>query len=232
MTEYEDAADPVSLREEQGQVESARRALARIERTLAPGRMVDLGSWTGSFLVAAAGRGWDGVGIEPSAWAAAQARGRGVQVFERDLFQHALAPGSFRLAVLCDVLEHLVRPGAGLCTIRDLLEPGGGLYLTIPNAGSFLARLLGRHWWSVLPMHLQYFTPSSLRRLLEAEGFEVAWMRTHAKAFTARYYGERLGGYSPALAAGATRALDLVGLADRMVAPDFRDRLAALAIRR
>src|SRR5580704_6884769 len=62
---YANAADPVSLREEAGQVETARRALARIEQRIAPGRLCDLGCWTGSFLVAGKERGWDPIGVEP-----------------------------------------------------------------------------------------------------------------------------------------------------------------------
>ena len=60
-------------------------------------------------------------------------------------------------------------------------------------------RVLGRRWWSVLPMHLQYFTPVSLGRVLAAHGFEIAWRGTHAKSFSIRYYAERLGGYHAAL---------------------------------
>lgn len=133
--------------------------------------------------------------------------------------------------VLCDVLEHVGNPLAALQKIADLLEPGGYLYLTVPNAGSPLARLLGRRWWSVLPMHLQYFTPASLRLALWKADFSVASMSTHAKTFTARYYAERLNGYSERLGEGLVTVLEKVGQADRLVGPDFGDRLAVLARR-
>jgi SAM-dependent methyltransferase len=228
---YADAADPVSLREEPGQVETARRALADIERIVRPGRMVDLGCWTGSFLVAARERGWDVVGVEPSRWASDRARERGLDVRTAELDDERLPTGEFRLVVLCDVLEHLERPGDALDRIHDLLEPGGALYLTVPDAGSRLARTMGRRWWSVLPMHIQYFTRSSLARLLGSHGFRVADESTHAKVFSARYYAERLGGYAPWLERLAVGAVEKAGQADRPVAPDFRDRLAVLAVR-
>ncbi|MEA2684666.1 MAG: hypothetical protein QOK05_2994 [Chloroflexota bacterium] len=229
MEAYEDAADPVSLREEPGQVATAERALADIERFATPGPMVDLGCWTGSFMVAARNRGWDAVGIEPSDWARARAVERGLDARKADLFAHGLPEKSFSLVVLCDVLEHLADPRAGLGVIAGLLKPGGALYLTIPNAGSPLARALGRRWWSVLPMHLQYFTPASLRMALESSGFSVRSSRSHAKAFTARYYAERLGGYSPQLARGVVGLVNAVGMSNRMVAPNFGDRLAVIA---
>jgi SAM-dependent methyltransferase len=226
---YGDAADPVSLREEAGQVETARRALAEIERVVAPGRVVDLGCWTGSFLVAARERGWETVGVEPSEWGSERARQRGLDVRTASIDDHGLPAGRFDLVAMCDVLEHLVDPGAGLDRAAALLRPGGALYLTLPDAGSALARIMGRRWWSVLPMHVQYFTRSSLTRLLEDHGLEIRSVRTHAKVFSARYYAERVGGYTPALERAAVKLVERVGVADRAVAPDFRDRIALIA---
>jgi SAM-dependent methyltransferase len=198
---------------------------------VAPGRLADVGCWTGSLLVAAAERGWQGVGLEPSAWAASRARQRGVEVSRGELFDNELEPGSFRAVVVCDVVEHLTDPVGGIERLRDLLEPGGALYITVPDAGSPLARALGRRWWSVLPMHLQYFSRASMTRLLTERGLQVRSIRTHAKAFSAQYYAERLGGYSPVLRRLAVGATSVVRLQDHMVAPDFRDRMAVIAVR-
>jgi SAM-dependent methyltransferase len=226
---YADAADPVSVREEKGQVATASRDLESIERWVARGTMVDLGCWTGSFCVASSQRGWRAVGVEPSKWGSERARQRGASVIQAGLDEADLPPGRFDLVVLCDVLEHLADPGAALRRIRQLLRPGGVLFLTVPDAGSVLARVLGRRWWSVLPMHLQYFTRESLRTVLEDHGFEVLDAATHAKSFTGRYYAERLGGYHPAIGRAAVRVVQAVGLADRLMAPDFRDRLAVVS---
>jgi hypothetical protein len=57
-------------------------------------------------------------------------------------------------------------------------------------------------------------------------------MHTHPKVFSALYYAERLGGYSSGVGKVASAALNRAGLADHLVAPDFRDRLAVLAVRR
>src|SRR5262249_19506977 len=125
--------------------------------------------------------------------------------------------------------EHLAEPGAALDRVTDLLEPGGVLYVTVPDAGSILARMLGRRWWSVLPMHVQYFTRNSLRRLLRERGFETLWVTSHAKVFTARYYAERLAGYAPGLGRAAVAVASRAGFAERLLAPNFHDRIAALA---
>lgn len=226
---YADAADPVSLREQKGQMTTARRALRQIEQITTPGVMCDVGCWTGSFLAEAEQRGWKAVGIEPSSWAAERAGERGLDVRNTDLDHADLPSHTFRLVVLGDVLEHLTDPGVALASTADLLDGTGVLYLTVPDAGSLLARLLGRRWWSVLPMHVQYFTRASMTRLLDEHGFEVVSMATHAKSFTAGYYAERLGGYQPAVRTAAVAGLRRLGVVDRQIAPDFRDRMAVIA---
>jgi hypothetical protein len=76
---------------------------------------------------------------------------------------------------------------------------------------------------------VQYFTRGSLRTLLARHGWTVLDVRTAPKAFTVRYYLERIGGYSPAAARALVRGARAVGLAERMWAPDFRDRMAVIA---
>jgi SAM-dependent methyltransferase len=230
-TAYEEAADPVSLREEPGQVETADRALVEIEKLVPRGTVYDLGCWTGSFLVAAAQRGWAARGVEPSRWASERARQRGVDVRTATLEHHGLPAGSAQLVVFGDVLEHLSDPAGALQVARELLVAGGAVYVTVPDAGSVVARVMGKRWWSVLPMHLQYFTRTSLSILLERQGFTVLSVGTHAKTFSARYYAERLEGYSHGAAALAERGLDAVGWGDHLVSPDFHDRMAVIARR-
>jgi hypothetical protein len=133
---------------------------------------------------------------------------------------------------MCDVLEHLTDPQDAVDEVHSLLEPGAAFYLTVPDAGSLLARAMGRRWWSVLPMHLQYFTRDTMARMLNAHGFRVVSARTHTKVFTARYYAERLGGYKPEVASAAVGVLARVGVADRLISPNFGDRLEVIAVSR
>jgi SAM-dependent methyltransferase len=229
---YSDAVDPVSLREEEAQVATGIRSFERLEKVVQPGRFADIGCWTGSLLVAGRSRGWVVSGVEPSVWASERARARGLDVRTAALQDHGLVPGTLRAVAMCDVLEHLEDPGLAIDEVHRLLEPCGALYLTVPDAGSLLARLMGRRWWSVLPMHLQYFTRETMRRLLDAHGFWVGSERTHAKVFSARYYAERLGGYRPGLAAASVRALEAVRVDSWLIAPNFGDRLEVIAVAR
>jgi SAM-dependent methyltransferase len=227
---YAEAASDDYLAEEAGQRATAAVAIAHIERHVAPGRILDLGCWLGFLLAEARDRGWEPVGVEPSAFAAEHARGRlGLEVHRADLFDAPLDPQSFDAVVLGDVIEHLVDPGAALGRVARLLRPGGVVYLALPDAGSRLARALGARWWSVIPTHVQYFTRASLTRLLRREAYEPLWAGTAPKAFTVGYYLGRVGGYSPPVARGLVAAARAAGVAERMWAPDLRDRMAVVA---
>jgi SAM-dependent methyltransferase len=229
---YADAASDDYVEEEAGQRETARRMLARIEAH-APqrGAILDLGCWVGFLLAEARERGWrEQVGIEPSAFASDYARDRvGLDVRTDDLFTAPLPEGHFDAVVLGDVIEHLPRPGEALDRIASLLGPGGVAWFALPDAGSRVARALGARWWSVIPTHVQYFTRGSIRTLLERHGFEVLEVATAPKAFSVGYYLSRIEGYSKPVGRALVRGASAAGIAERMWAPDFRDRMFVIA---
>jgi SAM-dependent methyltransferase len=231
---YADAASGDYVDEEAGQRETARRILDRIAPHLSrePARLLDLGCWVGFLLAEARARGWETVGIEPSKYASEYARERlGLDVRTEDLFEAELPEGSFDVVVLGDVIEHLVDPGGALDRIARLLAPGGVLAMLLPDAGSRVARVMGPRWWSVIPTHVQYFTRGSMATLLRRHGWTPLVVGTSPKAFSVRYYLERIGGYSEPIAGGLVRVAEGTGVAERMWAPDFRDRMLVIARR-
>jgi SAM-dependent methyltransferase len=227
---YEQAESTDYVEEEAGQRETARRILERIEAQAKPGAILDVGCWVGYLLAEAEGRGWRGTGLEPSAWAASFARQRlGLDVRNEGLDKTDLGEERYGAIFMGDVIEHLVDPGATLERLRGHVAAGGVLAMALPDAGSRLARAMGRRWWAIAPTHVQYFTRASMSALLERTGYRVLEMDTQPKAFTAAYYLGRTGGYSPRLARGLVRAARAVQVADRMVAPDFGDRMLVIA---
>lgn len=236
---YAGAASDDYVEEESGQRETARRALARIERHLVPDphngaprsrRLLDLGCWVGFLLAEARARDWEVVGVEPSQFASGYARDRlGLDVRTGELLTSPLPLRHYDAVVMGDVIEHLPRPGETLDRMAALLRPGGLAWMALPDAGSLVARGLGRRWWSVIPTHVQFFTRGSIRTLLERHGWTVLEISTAPKAFSVRYYLERVGGYSPRAARSLVRGARAAGIAERMWAPDFRDRMAVVA---
>lgn len=228
---YAQAASEDYVGEEAGQRETARRTLERIEAHGTSGRrLLDLGCWVGFLLAEARERGWQVTGVEPSEFGSRYAQEQlGLDVVRSGLFEADLPQHAFDAVTLGDVIEHLTDPGSALARIRRLLVSDGVLWMALPDAGSAVARLMGRRWWSVIPTHVQYFTRGSITALLGRSGFEVLELDTAPKAFTVGYYLERIGGYSPAAGRLLRESAAKARIAERMWAPDFRDRMMVLA---
>lgn len=227
---YAEAASLDYAVEEAGQRATARGTLDRVQRYVQRGMLLDLGCWLGFLLDEARARGWATVGVEPSVFASEFARQRlGLDVRTDDLFAAELPLARFDAVILGDVIEHLSDPRAALDQIASLTRPGAVLQLSLPDAGSRLARVMGRRWWSVIPTHVQYFTRRSITTLLTRHGWQVLELDTAPKAFTVRYYLGRIDGYSSSLSRALERLAAAAGISDRIWAPDFRDRMTVLA---
>jgi len=142
-------------------------------------RVLDLGCGDGLFLEAMRARGWEAVGLEMDAGAAARARDqRGLEVVTAALTDAHFDAGSFDLITMSHFLEHLPHPRQAIRQIRGWLRPAGTLFITLPNESSWERRLFGSRWyhWD-LPRHLCHFDPGTLIRLLNEEGFEAQDLR-------------------------------------------------------
>lgn len=229
---YAEAQSDAYLDEEAGQRATARATLGAVERHASGEALLEVGCWVGFLLDEARRRGWRALGVEPSTFASAIARERfGLDVLNADLFTAELDLGAYDAVILADVIEHLRDPAGALDRITHLTRPGAILYLALPDAGSRLARVMGVRWWSVIPTHLQYFTRQSLSTLLARRGWEPLELETAPKAFTVGYYLARIGGYSERVSRLLVTLADRAGVAERIWAPDFRDRMAVLARR-
>jgi SAM-dependent methyltransferase len=227
---YAEAESDDYITEEPGQRATARAILDRIEHQVEPGSLLDLGCWVGYLLDEARSRGWNTVGVEPSEFASAYARDRlGLDVRNEGLFEADLEPGAYDAVFMGDVIEHLPAAGDALERIAELLAPDGVLALALPDAGSRLARAMGKRWWSVIPTHVHYFTRASVSALLVRHGYRVVSISTQPKTFTAGYYLGRLGGYNDALGRAVVGGAGAVGVRDRLWTPDFRDRMLVIA---
>ncbi len=192
------------------------RRLAEIERRVGGrGRLLDVGCATGVLVEAATARGWSAIGVDVSAFATAQCHRRGLDVRLGDIGTAELPQGHFDVAVLDDTVEHLLDPGRVLDQIRRVLRPGGLVTLNTPNERGWLRRLMGRHWFHCKPPeHLYYFSPATLRAMLERHGFERVETRVSGKYVTVRYLCDRTKAYAVGLARALTGTIGRLPGAD------------------
>lgn len=136
-------------------------------------RLLDVGCNEGRGLQRFAANGFEVTGLELNPLAAEAARQRGFEVISEPVEQ---SPDGrrFDVVVLSNVLEHSLDPNAMLEALHRLLEPGGALWISLPNRDSQFRRLFGRSWinWHV-PYHITHFNAAALSALLERHGFRV-----------------------------------------------------------
>ena len=150
--------------------------LALIQRHLRPrrgGRLLEVGCATGGFLEIAR-RAFEVQGLDVSAFAANEARRKGLDVACGTLRGSATLHPPYDVIALFDTIEHLPEPAATLGQAHALLSPGGTLVLSTGDAESPLARITGKRWRLMTPpQHLWFFGKKSLTTLLSRLGFEV-----------------------------------------------------------
>ncbi len=144
------------------------------------GRLADIGAGFGLFLEELK-KLWpesDIVAIEPSVGMAKICRDKGLQVLQSTLEEVASAE-KFNLLTAFELFEHLHDPIPFVEKVRDLLNPGGYLFLTTLNGLGFDIQILWERAKSVSPPHhLNFFNPGSIRRLLERVGFDIIEIST------------------------------------------------------
>ena len=110
---YEMAVDQTYLEEREGRVLTFRRNLQPLTKLIpTPGdcRLLDVGCHIGVFLEIAREQGWEVWGVEPSSWAAEQARARGLMVTTGTLKEARFPSDFFDVVTMWDVIEHLTDP--------------------------------------------------------------------------------------------------------------------------
>lgn len=148
--------------------ELAHGILSRIERQGATkGRLLDIGCGPGVLLTVARERGWKPQGLELSTDSAERCRAAGLDVVTEPLEKAGFVDGSFDAVVLHHVLEHVPDPNDTLRRCCLLLKSGGILFVAVPNARSWRARIQGEMNAYVYQRdHLLFFDSANLRKLV------------------------------------------------------------------
>lgn len=124
-----------------GQVDDVLWAL-RNAKVTASGRLLELGCGPGFLLQAlgAALPGWAMTGIDPATTSVAQARARGLEVYD-GFIDTAVVAGTFHAFVVMGNFQLHPDPSATLTNLAAIAEPGAELYLDLKNPRSLPRRL-------------------------------------------------------------------------------------------
>jgi len=160
-----------------------RSILRALERRVGSGgrRLLDVGAHAGRFLHLARQAGWDAEGIELNPRTAAYAASRtGLTVHQMNAHELADRGRRYDVVVLTDVLEHIPEPIDLLTTLASLTRVGGVIAVKVPCGPSqaIKERVLAAvtsHRVTLADnlVHVNHFSPRSLRLALERAGFSA-----------------------------------------------------------
>jgi SAM-dependent methyltransferase len=144
-------------------------------------RILDVGAASGHLLAAFREAGYENVvGFDPSPHCSRLARERyGVRIINEPISKIALDGERFDVVLLASVLEHLRDVGGAIEGLRRLLAPGGAIWFEVPDAARFAQHVHSPfHQFSL--EHINFFTETTLVRLMRRRGFERldAWQTT------------------------------------------------------
>ena len=173
---------------ERAETKRIRKALVHLDRPVADIRACDIGPGDGTTLAAfrtlgAKAENLYGVDIDRSIITKLESKGlRGILSRAEDL------DGSVRdfdVVLMLQVIEHVADPRRVMEKSRDLLRPGGILWMETPNIAGWDRPLFARRTWGGyhFPRHWTLFSPKTMRRMLEEIGFEVVGIWSMSATF-------------------------------------------------
>jgi 2-polyprenyl-3-methyl-5-hydroxy-6-metoxy-1,4-benzoquinol methylase len=177
------------------------------------GSVLEVGSYLGAFLYAAQERGWKATGVDVNERANAFAQARGAEVSEGTI-DDVPSDHRYEVVALWNCLDQVPDPEHALLQARALLSDDGMVTARVPN-GAFYATVIGKPLThsllaqnNLLAFPYRHgFTPSSLRTLLSATGFEVMRMRGDTLVATAGAWTRRWAAAEERIVKAATRSL-------------------------
>jgi SAM-dependent methyltransferase len=157
--------------------ETATLRLRRILRYKPPpGRLLEIGTATGSFLDAARRCGFSVRGLDLSQTFADVARSRYGLDIEGGFIEEATLPqGHYDVVCAFGGIACWRDPVRGLRNIHRSLAPRGIFVLNYPDIDGVLGRLLGGRYPEFNHASLTIFSTGTMKRCLEAAGFEMVF---------------------------------------------------------
>lgn len=195
------------------------------------GRLLEIGSSTGEFLNAAQSL-FKVVGVEADRASCAVAQARGFHCFNGTLFDAQFSNSDFDLVALYHVIEHFPSPQRVLKEIHRILRPQGWVVIETPNIANVWYKLLGARWRQFIPDHRFFFTPTTIRRICQENGFEVVSINSVRKAMSARLFISRLGRYHQPMSRQLSRWAERLHLNERTIQMNLGDVMRIYAKRK
>jgi 2-polyprenyl-3-methyl-5-hydroxy-6-metoxy-1,4-benzoquinol methylase len=189
---YKEVVDTEYLKTETYRKYLSSHHLAVVRKFKKKGDILDIGCFAGFFLELAKQKKWKTFGIEPSKWASTIARKRGIKIIGQDITTAKIKKESFDAVTMWDVIEHLPNPQEVIKIIHKILKKDGIVAFGTPNIESLLAKTLRERYPYLIRMHILLYSPKTLKKLFEENGFKVIHVSSYGRTYPLAYILDRI----------------------------------------
>lgn len=140
----------------------------------------EIGCGNGNNLSKFLTEGFSVFGVEPDSSARKVAQEQIINVFDgtAEELPKAISDRKYDVVLMSHVLEHCLDINAAVSNAKRILSKGGIYIVETPNCQSQGFKDYQGEWpWSDIPRHLNFFTPSSLEKILIKYGFDVKFTK-------------------------------------------------------
>jgi 2-polyprenyl-3-methyl-5-hydroxy-6-metoxy-1,4-benzoquinol methylase len=197
-------------------------------------RMLDFGCGWGFTLLAAKEKCWELYGIEPLPACAVYTRVRtGAMVITNTLQDDSFPPGFFDRITAFQVFEHLPNPHADLIKLHDMTAKDGIILVEVPNIDTWSVGLLRERHRHFVQGHINFFSKTTLQRLMSDVGFEFLASYHPSRHMTLSYlanvWGQRV--FPTRQASAVSSLVSSAKWQDIMLSLNLRDIIAVIGRR-
>src|SRR5882672_1523452 len=152
-----------------------KRRLVAYPTSKSAGRnLLDIGAGTGAFVQHMQLHGWQATGLEPDE----NARQLAMEAHQVKLLPieelGSIASNAFDAITMWHVLEHVHALHDCINRLKEIIKPGGSIFIAVPNYTCYDAQIYKSYWAAYdVPRHLYHFSPASIEQLLENHGLKL-----------------------------------------------------------
>lgn len=176
-----------------------KKALKKENKNTKRIKVLDVGCFTGDFLVLMKEVGADVYGLElqDDAVKIANKKLHG-RVKTADVMTDVFPTVRFDVITLLGIVEHVTDPMKLIKRSTELLKRGGVLMVQTPNSSSVLSRLTKQLWPPYAPVeHIHLFSKDSLTKALQQYGYTNITYTTHIKKLPLGYVYNQFKNFGP-----------------------------------
>ena len=139
-------------------------------------KICEIGCGNGKNLAKFKAEGYAVYGVEPDRAAREMAQKVTPHIFEgtAEELPETIQQEKYDIVLMSHVLEHCLDINTAVSNAKGILKDGGVYVVEIPNCNSLGFKTYHGEWpWSDIPRHLNFFTRSSLNKILKKHDFQV-----------------------------------------------------------